>query len=71
MIQSLTWLECGTDHVGCSLRVEQAICTFGDCNTLLIPILGHLPAKFLGVGIDLRVLSLQPQIYPHSKILSV
>ena len=26
-----------TDHVGSSLRVEQAICTNGDCNTLLVP----------------------------------
>ena len=43
MVESLTWLEYGVDQVGHLLRVEQAICTTGVCNTLLIPVCCGIP----------------------------
>lgn len=50
MRQLLTWLECIVDQAGRSLRVEQAHCTNGDCNTLLFPDRETETAKFLVVG---------------------
>lgn len=65
-MHSLTWLEQGVDHAGHLLRVEQAICTHGVCNPLLIPVaVEYQTAKFLVVGTrvghvcDQRILSLQ------------
>ena len=45
---SLTWLENIADHAERFLRVEQAICTSGVCNTLLFPDMGKPNSEISG-----------------------
>ena len=45
---SLTWLEQIADHPERLLRVEQAICTSGVCNTLLFPVMGKPNSEISG-----------------------
>ena len=69
MLESLTWLEYGVDQAGHLLRVEQAICTPGVCNTLLIPVaVEYQTAKFLVAGRGLVVVWRLAYLLPAFKL---